>query len=94
MTHPLVRAQARRKREVCEKSTFLSLCLAKEVVGVFLSVVKIIRYFNYMCIPSPSISQDNQEYTELLLYMHTLKPLWTLSILLCFLVCTAYFYTM
>jgi hypothetical protein len=54
------------KWEVCEKSTFLNLCLAKGAVGV-----KIIKFglsvsLNYSYILSPSISPDNREYTAVL----------------------------
>jgi hypothetical protein len=37
VTHLMAHEQAPREWEVCEKSTFLSLCLAKGAVGVFLA---------------------------------------------------------
>jgi hypothetical protein len=54
------------KYEVCEKSAFHSMCLAKGAVGVKKIKFGLSVVLNYLCIPSASISLDNREYTLVL----------------------------
>jgi hypothetical protein len=49
------------KWEVCEKSTYLSLCLAKGTVGVYNIKFGLSVFLIFPCIPS--ISSDNRKYT-------------------------------
>jgi hypothetical protein len=50
-------------RSVCEKSTFLTLCLAKGAVNVYTIKFGLTFFLNYSCIPSPTMSPNNREYT-------------------------------
>jgi hypothetical protein len=57
------RARAHREWEVCEKRTFLSLCLAEAEVGIWNMKFGLSVFLNYKCNPSLRIIPCNREYT-------------------------------
>jgi hypothetical protein len=55
--------QAHRQWEMCDKSTFIGVCLPNGAVGVQNINFRLSVFLNYPCIPSPTISLDNRKST-------------------------------